>query len=523
MPQARRKKQQYRINSAVSLNQAFSCWLVTKIFWVIAAIPVPPILNSPGLKKGHQWIDSNGSKKVESGFWFWWYLWLCRRGYKYYPLPLIRKRDHNYLQLSAAIYNYHALSSNTTIYHGCLSSFGNSSYATIILRNVQVAALIRQKVRDVSGLHGRIKDPTWNCRVPTSIHVLITVVPIGEMIATKGAPTWLDEVDGGSAVSSLSGCAPRYEQITWRLRKDAVPTIRALAIVKKMGSGWSWPSAIHLLSDLQRESMLTLIWKKCQAVTCLHEHPIPGFFRLGSRPELLAVFAVDDWWVCGVSVAVLAATTGLSLEPHPETQRINLILFEAWLTTPPSLSQTCQRRTIRMIRAIRTIKTATMPRRKLRFLRSLGVTMSRMLRMPRRMQMRPRKGRHPHPPHPLRSPRSKSGSRPGVARSRPLHRCPPAPGAEKAAATRPNARDLPPATGTWSSVGTVASATGLSAGSSILMDVNVMRGRAKAEVGSAQHIPKSLLMSYFWGADYYWYLWLWELLLVLPKQLQLHI
>ena len=98
---------------------------------------------------------------------------------------------------------------------------------------------------------------------------------------------------------------------------------------------------------------------------------------------------------------------------------------------PPSLSQTCQRRTIRMIRAIRTIRTATMPRRKLRFLRSLGVTMSRMLRIPRRMQMRPRKGRHPHPPHPLRSPRSKSGRRPGVARSRPLHRCPPAPGAEK--------------------------------------------------------------------------------------------
>ena len=175
-----------------------------------------------------------------------------------------------------------------------MSSFGNSSYATIILRNVQVAALIRQKVRDVSGLHGRIKDPTWNCRVPTSIHVLITVVPIGEMIATKGAPTWLDEVDGGSAVSSLSGCAPSYERITWRLRKDAVPTIRALAIVKKMGPGWSWPSAIHFLSDLQRESMLTLIWKKCQAVMCLHEHPVPGFFRLGSRPELLAVFAVDD-------------------------------------------------------------------------------------------------------------------------------------------------------------------------------------------------------------------------------------
>lgn len=148
VPQARRKKQQYRINSAVSLNQAFSCWLVTKSFWVMAAIPVPPILNSPGLKK-------------ESEFWFWWYLWLCRRGYKYYPLPLISKCDHNYLQRSTAIYNYHALSSNTTIYHGCLSSFGNSSYATIILRNVQVAALIRQKVRDVSGLHGRIKDPTW--------------------------------------------------------------------------------------------------------------------------------------------------------------------------------------------------------------------------------------------------------------------------------------------------------------------------------------------------------------------------
>lgn len=43
----KKKTQQYRINSAVSLNQAFSCW-------VMAAIPVPPILNSPGLKKGHQ-------------------------------------------------------------------------------------------------------------------------------------------------------------------------------------------------------------------------------------------------------------------------------------------------------------------------------------------------------------------------------------------------------------------------------------------------------------------------------------
>ena len=140
-----------------------------------------------------------------------------------------------------------------------------------------------------------LKKTRRTCRVPTSIssiHVLITVVPIGEMIATKGAPTWLDEVDGGSAVSSLSGCAPSYERITWRLRKDAVPTIRALAIVKKMGPGHQ-PSTC-CLSDLQRESMLTLIWKKCQAVTCLHEHPVPGFFRLGSRPELLAVFAVDD-------------------------------------------------------------------------------------------------------------------------------------------------------------------------------------------------------------------------------------